>query len=264
MMAEARTTEIIAYKGFDKNLACRGYQYEAGKTFEHIGDVKACSSGFHACENPFDVLSYYPLVDSEGASSRFAKVTMDGEISRHDSDSKIASARITIDAELKLPDFIIAGVNWLIEATKVAISASGSGQTTDKGEDGAQIGSSGNDARIGSSGYGAQIGSSGNGARIGSSGYGAQIGSSGNGAQIGSSGNGARIDSSGDRAVIASSGVNARVKGTHGAWLSVAEYVWNEIDARYDCIGFATGQAGFDNIPADTWLIARDGKLTAA
>ncbi|MDJ3497493.1 hypothetical protein LEK87_00515 [Salmonella enterica] len=77
--------------------------------------------------------------------------------------------------------------------------------------DDAQIGSSGNYARIGSSGYDAQIGSSGNYARIGSSGYNAQIGSSGDDAQIGSSGDDARIGSSGYNAQIGSSGDDARI-----------------------------------------------------
>jgi hypothetical protein len=88
--APAETVEptIIAYKGFDKDLACRGYQYAVGQTFEHKGRVEACSSGFHSCENPWDVLSYYPL----GGDNRFAVVKASGTIGRHSSDSKIASA----------------------------------------------------------------------------------------------------------------------------------------------------------------------------
>jgi len=100
--------EIIAYKGFDKNLKCRDYQYEIGKTFEHDGAVKACESGFHACEYPLDVFSYYPP-----SSSRFAVVKMHGETSKDSDDTKIASAKITIETEIKLPEMINRAVDWI-------------------------------------------------------------------------------------------------------------------------------------------------------
>ena len=93
--------EIIAYKGFDKNLKCRDYQYEIGKTFEHDGAVKVCESGFHACEYPLDVFGYYPP-----SSSRFAIVKMHGETSKDSDDTKIASTKITIETEIKLPEMI--------------------------------------------------------------------------------------------------------------------------------------------------------------
>ena len=100
--------EIIAYKGFDKNLKCRDYQYEIGKTFEHKGKVEACESGFHACEYPLDVFSYYPP-----SSSRFAIVKMHGETSKDSDDTKIASAKITIETEIKLPEMINRAVDWV-------------------------------------------------------------------------------------------------------------------------------------------------------
>ena len=100
--------EIIAYKGFDENLKCRGYQYEIGKTFEHDGAVKACESGFHACEYPLDVFSYYPP-----SVSRFAVVKMHGETSKDSDDTKIASAKITIETEIKLPEMINRAVDWI-------------------------------------------------------------------------------------------------------------------------------------------------------
>ena len=100
--------EIIAYKGFDKNLKCRDYQYEIGKTFEHKGKVEVCESGFHACEYPLDVFSYYPP-----SSSRFAIVKMHGETSKDSDDTKIASAKITIETEIKLPEMINRAVDWI-------------------------------------------------------------------------------------------------------------------------------------------------------
>ncbi len=100
-----------AFKAFDANLQCRGFQYEIGKTFEHEGAVQPCESGFHSCENPFDVLTYYPLV-----GSRFAEVELAGKIATHGDDSKLASAQITIATELRLPEFISAAARWLFDS----------------------------------------------------------------------------------------------------------------------------------------------------
>ncbi|HHF6496486.1 TPA: hypothetical protein ACPP4X_000853 [Haemophilus influenzae] len=106
-MAE-ENKEIIAYKGFNQDWACRGYQYEIGKTYEHKGNVKACESGFHACEYPLDVLSYY-----SPAVSKFAVVKMSGETSKDSDDTKIASAKITIETEINLPEMIKKAVEWI-------------------------------------------------------------------------------------------------------------------------------------------------------
>ncbi|HHV6898825.1 TPA: DUF7666 domain-containing protein [Haemophilus influenzae] len=100
--------EIIAYKGFNQDWTCRGYQYEIGKTYEHKGNVKACESGFHACEYPLDVLSYY-----SPAVSKFAVVKMSGETSKDSDDTKIASAKITIETEINLPEMIKKAVEWI-------------------------------------------------------------------------------------------------------------------------------------------------------
>ncbi|EKN6107314.1 hypothetical protein DVQ11_03590, partial [Yersinia enterocolitica] len=100
---------VITFKGFDQNLQCRGYQFEIGKTFTHEGKVEACGSGFHACEAPFDVFGYY-----SPASSRYAVTESFGTIDRkEDGDTKIASASITITAELTLPQFIQRGIDWI-------------------------------------------------------------------------------------------------------------------------------------------------------
>ena len=106
-MAE-ENKEIIAYKGFNQDWTCRGYQYEVGKTYMHKGDVKACESGFHACEYPLDVLRYY-----SPAESKFAVVKMSGGTSKDSDDTKIASAKITIETEINLPEMVKKAVEWI-------------------------------------------------------------------------------------------------------------------------------------------------------
>ena len=96
------------YKGFDKNLACRGFKYEAGKEYE-TETAEICESGFHACENPFDVFNYYPPSDS-----RFCEVDLDANDQRGD-DSKRVGKHIRIEAEIGLLGLIAAGVKFILD-----------------------------------------------------------------------------------------------------------------------------------------------------
>ncbi|EAX6962066.1 hypothetical protein BIW93_26460, partial [Salmonella enterica] len=85
------------------------FQFAIGETFHHDGKVEACGSGFHACECPFDVFSYYPP-----AESRYAETISFGITDREEGgDTKIASSSITIKDELTLPQFIQRGIEWI-------------------------------------------------------------------------------------------------------------------------------------------------------
>ena len=209
--------KIKAYKGFDENLCCIGFQYEIGKEYEHYGEVECCRSGFHACTNPFDVLDYY---DANG-KNRFCVVEQSGTIKSEDKDSKQSSSKIKIKAEIGIAGLFKAGVEWIKEKTNpdTIIKSIKKEENTSSGDE-AQIGSSGNNAKIGSRGDEAQIGSSGDYAKIGSSGDYAKIGSSGNYAKIGSSGYNAKIGSSGDSAQIGSSGDSAQI-GSSGYYAQI-------------------------------------------
>ncbi|EMD3636334.1 hypothetical protein VQY58_003549 [Salmonella enterica] len=103
------TKEIVTFKGFNKDLKCRDFQFEIGKTFHHEGKVEACGSGFHACECPFDVFSYYPPAESRYAETISFGITD----SEEGGDTKIASSSITIKDELTLPQFIQRGIEWI-------------------------------------------------------------------------------------------------------------------------------------------------------
>ena len=253
MERKTKSTEIIAYKGFDKDLSCRGYAYEVGKAYEHDGRVSVCNAGFHACGNPLDVLNYYDLFDS-----RFAVVKASGEISKNsDGDSKIASGKITIEAELKLPEFIGAAVDWMLTNVKGAKNvASG---------DYSKLAASGDYSNLAASGYGSNLAASGDGSNLAASGYGSNLAASGNGSKLAASGNGSKLAASGDGSKLAASGNDSKLAasgdysrakaGKNGA-IALAYH-----DGKRG--RFAVGYVGEDGIKADTWYKAdaTTGKL---
>ena len=98
-----------AYKGFDKDLKCRGFQYEVGKEYE-TDKAKACEYGFHACENPLDVFKYFAP-----ANSRYCEVEQSGTLDKHNEDSKVASTKIRIVREIGLKGIIEAGVKFILD-----------------------------------------------------------------------------------------------------------------------------------------------------
>ena len=104
---------IRGFKGFDKDLKCRGFQYEIGKDYEQEGIVKCCERGFHFCENPFDVFRYYSPSDS-----RYCEVECDGNADKANDDSKVASSHIHISAEIGLNGLIKAGVKFILDKVK--------------------------------------------------------------------------------------------------------------------------------------------------
>ena len=273
---------IKSYKGFDKDMKCRDFQYEVGKEYNMDGEIKCCNRGFHACKSPLEVWDYYDMLNS-----RFAEVEQSGKIDEEEKSTKVCSSHIKIKAELKLADIINIGVEWLKDITSPS-KVKTDGALNDNGDrkkqigssgDSAQIGSSGYSAKIGSSGYSAQIGSSGDSAKIGSSGYSAQIGSSGDYAQIGSSGDSAQIGSSGDSAQIGSSGDYAQIDSTGedsvimcagnkskakakiGSWITLAEWEWSDDKNRYVPVCVKTEYVDGENIKADTWYQLKNGKF---
>ena len=219
---------IKSYKGFDKNLKCRDFQYEIGKEYEMDEEIKVCSRGFHACESPFEVFDHYSMI-----GSRFCEVEQDGNISKEDRGTKICSSKIKIKAELKLADMINLGVEWLKEIT-----------SPEKIKTSIKDNSSGDDAKIGSSG---------NYAKIGSSGDDAKIGSSGNYAQIGSSGYGAQIDSTGEGCVIMCAGINSVAKASKGSWITLSEWSYSDKKQRYIPVCVKTEFVDGEKIKADTY-----------
>jgi len=264
---------IKSYKAFDKNMQCRGFQYEVGKEYEMDGEIKCCDRGFHACKSPMEVWDHYDML-----SSRFAEVEQSGKIDEEGYSTKVCSSHIKIKAELKLADIIKVGVEWLKDITSptkvktdiakndnggdyAQIGSSGYSAKIGSSGDSAKIGSSGDSAKIGSSGDSAKIGSSGDYAKIGSSGDSAKIGSSGYYAKIGSSGDSAKIDSTGEDSVIMCAGKESKAKAKAGSWITLSEWKWNDDKKRKVPVCVKTEYVDGNNIKADTWYQLKNGKF---
>ena len=220
---------IKAYKGFNKDLKCRGFQYEVGKEYElpEGEKVKVCNTGFHACESPLEVLDHYAMFDYDGNENRFCEVEQGGEIDRKDKTTKVASSRIRIKAEIGLAGLIKAGVEWIKEVTRVG-KVNDSGDLNDNGGDSAQIGSSGDYAKIGSSGD-----------------Y-------------------AKITSIGEDCVICCAGHGSRVRAKVGSWVTLAEWKFDKTKNRDVPACVKTIYIDGETYKADTWYKLEDGKIKEA
>ena len=239
----AKAEVITAFKGFDKNLQCRGYQFEIGKTHTHEGEVEACSSGFHSCENPLDVLNYYPLISDDGSLNRFASVKASGTISRHDEDSKIASASLLVEVELKLPEFISAAVNWIKAAcTTEETAASGDYSKLAASGNSSQLAASGNSSQLAASGDYSKLAASGHYSQLAASGDYSKLAASGNSSQLAASGDYSKLAASGDSSIVCAASANCKASAGNNGCIVLTR--WVESEKRYRASVAYVGENG--------------------
>ena len=100
------------YKGFNKDMTCRGFQYEDGKEYETDSAI-CCQSGFHACEMPLDVFKYYAP-----SKSIYYEVEQYGDISKDDNDTKISSTKIKIGAKIGIAGIVKAQIDFVLNKIK--------------------------------------------------------------------------------------------------------------------------------------------------
>ena len=103
---------IKSYKGFNKNMTYRGFQYEEGKEYEEE-IVEVCDHGFRACEYPLDCLNYYYPNESV-----YHEVEQSGEIQKHNDDTKVASTKIKIGAEISIAGLVKSAIEYTVKRVK--------------------------------------------------------------------------------------------------------------------------------------------------
>ena len=226
--------EIIkSYKGFNKDMTCKNKQYEVGKDYEEDKAV-ACECGMHACEYPLDCFKYYPP-----SKSVYYEVEQSGDISRHDDDSKIASTKMHIGAQLSIAGIVNAAIKYTKEKIETTCIESKAATAGDYGA-----------ATAGDSGaatawdYGA--------ATAGDSGA-ATAGNSGAATSRGKS-------STGENGLSVARGNRVKTKGGLGSILVIAEEEQNS----YKISSWKAVVVDGVNIKADTWYTLKDGELIEA
>lgn len=209
----------MTYKGFDKDLKCRGSQYEIGKEYTQKGKISACSNGFHACAVPLDTMSYYPP-----GGSRYCEVEQSGTMRKGSDDSKVASSKIKVGAEIGLTGLIKAQIAYVAETCKGAPEKIAQGD----------------------GGHAAAQGKSGHAAAQGYMGHAAAQGSFSHAAVAGKD------------AIAAAFGIDGRARAALGSWIMCAEWVytdgWHIKDVR-------VAQIDGETLKPDTWYMLEGGEF---
>ena len=201
------------YKGFDKNLQCRDFQYEIGKEYNMDGDIKCCENGFHACENPFDVFGYYV----PDGNSRFCEVECSGKESHEeDSDSKAAFSHIKIVAEIGITGIIKAGVKFILDK----VDWKNSKQSE---EEQSAATNTGYRSAATNTGYRSAATNTGDWSAATNTGYRSAATNTGDCSAATNTGDWSSSNVSGKDSIAISVGTHARAKGSIGDWLVLAD-----------------------------------------
>ncbi|WP_231277317.1 DUF7666 domain-containing protein [Pseudomonas aeruginosa] len=261
---------MTAYKGFKQDLTCLGYQFEIGGTYKHEGEVEACASGFHSCEYPLDVFGYYAPGDS-----RFAIVKASGQLSRHDDDSKIASATLVVEAEISMPTMISRAIDWVmskvdksVEQTVVGGTASNTGYQSAASNTGYQSAASntvyqsaasntGNYSAASNTGYYSAASNTGNRSAASNTGdysaasntgYRSAASNTGYQSAASNTGNYSAAEVSGKESVAASLGIEGRARASAGSAIVLCHR-----DDEGRLIHIRASKVGENGVEPDTW-----------
>ena len=223
---------IKSYKGFNKDMTCKGFLYEEGKEYE-TEKAECCETGFHACEYPLDCFSHYAP-----NRSVYHEVEQDGDIDRKDDGTKIASTKIKIGARISIAGIVKAAIEYTMSRTKKEAS---------KDDDYGASSATGN--------YGAS-------SATGSCGASSATGSCG-----ASSATGYKGASSADHkdAVAVAWGYHGRAKGVLGSHLVLADWEGNDRwywkPEYWELKGAKMVQVDGNNIKPDTWYTMKNGEI---
>ena len=241
---KAASEEVVtAYKGFKQDLTCRGYQFEIGGTYKHEGEVEACASGFHSCEYPLDVFGYYAP-----SESRFAIVKASGHLSRHNDDSKIASATLVVEAEISMPTMISRAIDWVMSKVDKSVEQTVVGETASN---------TGYQSAASNTGYQSAASNTGNRSAASNTGDYSAASNTGNRSAASNTGYQSAAEVSGKESVAASLGIEGRARASAGSAIVLCHR-----DDEGRLIHIRASKVGENGVEPDTWYqLSADGEF---
>ena len=226
------------FKGFDKDLKCRDFQYEIGKEYtEEKADI--CNCGFHACEFPMDVFNYYPPSDS-----RYCEVELEANNQKSSDDSKRVGKKISVKAEIGIAGIIKAGVEYIKEQVNWEDD-----KATNTGYQSAAT-NTGDQSAATNTGY--QSAATNTGDRSAATNTGDQSAATNTGYR-----SAAIVE--GKESIALATGIDSKAKGKIGCFIVLAE--WKEIDNEYHIVDVKSAKVDGKNIKEDTFYTLKDGKF---
>ena len=246
------------FKGFDKDLKCRDFQYEIGKEYtEEKADI--CNCGFHACEFPMDVFGYYPPSDS-----RYCEVDLEAN-NQLSNDSKRVGKKISVKAEIGIAGIIKAGVEYIKEQVNWEDD-----KATNTGYQSAATNTGNYSAATNTGEYSAAT-NTGNRSAATNTGKRSAATNTGDRSAATNTGNRSAATNTGDQSaaivegkesIALATGINSKAKGKIGCFIVLAE--WKEINYEYHIVDVKSAKVDGENIKEDTFYTLKDGKFVEA
>jgi len=244
------------FKGFDKDLKCKDFQYEIGKEYtEETADI--CNCGFHACEFPMDVFGYYPPSDS-----RYCEVELEENGQKSSDDSQRVGKKISVKAEIGIAGIIKAGVEYIKEqvdweddkatntGNKSAATNTGDySEATNTGDYSAAT-NTGDRSAATNTGYRSAATNTGDRSAATNTGdYSAAT----------NTGNKSAAIVEGKESIALATGIKSKAKGKIGCFIVLTE--WKEINNEYHIVDIKSAKVDGENIKEDTFYMLKDGKF---
>ena len=258
--AMKRMSDVITtYKGFNKDMTCRGFQYEEGKEYE-TEKAKACNEGFHACEYPLDVFKYY-----KPSESVYHIVEQSGEIDRDSDDSKVASTKIKIGASINIAGLVKAAIEYTTSRVKkISGNDERHGASSNTGYRGASSNTGYRGASSNTGDYGASSNTGYRGASSNTGDYGASS-NTGNCGASSNTGYSGFCEAGHPNSVAAAWGPECKAKGVKGSYLVLAEWesngglYWKEETWTFK--GAKMVRVDGETIKEDVWYKLKNGEV---